>query len=128
MEGKNLMKKNYGLTNTELQIMELLWTAQEPMSFREIMDVAVNDWKKTWKVQTLNTFLLGLQKMNLVRTEKGASCNLYYAFCSKEQHIHNWTKRLVEEYYENSLSRFVTVFLGDEKLSEEEAEMIRKLL
>lgn len=40
------MKKNYGLTNTELQIMELLWAAQEPMSFREIMDVAVNEWKK----------------------------------------------------------------------------------
>ena len=34
------MKKNYGLTNTELQIMELLWAAKEPMSFRDIMDVA----------------------------------------------------------------------------------------
>lgn len=122
------MKKNYGLTKTEEQIMELLWAANEPMTFREIMNVAKDEWKKGWKAQTLNTFLLGLQKMNLVRTEKGASCNLYYAFCSKEQHIHNWTKRLVEEYYENSLSRFVTVFLGDEKLSEEEAEMIRKLL
>lgn len=94
MEGKNLMKKNYGLTNTELQIMELLWTAQEPMSFREIMDVAVNDWKKTWKVQTLNTFLLGLQKMGLVGTDRGmSSYNVYYALCTKEQHIHNWTKK-----------------------------------
>lgn len=64
------MKKNYGLTNTELQIMELLWAAQEPMSFREIMDIAVNEWKKTWKVQTLNTFLLGLQKMGLVGTDR----------------------------------------------------------
>lgn len=88
------MKKNYGLTNTELQIMELLWTAQEPMSFREIMDVAVNDWKKTWKVQTLNTFLLGLQKMGLVGTDRGmSSYNVYYALCTKEQHIHNWTKK-----------------------------------
>ena len=122
------MKKNYGLTKTEEQIMELLWAANKPMTFREIMNVAKDEWKKGWKAQTLNTFLLGLQKMNLVRTEKGASCNLYYDFYSKEQHINNWTKRLVEEYYENSLSRFVTVFLGDEKLSEEEAEMIRKLL
>ena len=95
-KGKNLMKKNYGLTNTELQIMELLWTAQEPMSFREIMDVAVNDWKKTWKVQTLNTFLLGLQKMGLVGTDRGmSSYNVYYALCTKEQHIHNWTKKMV---------------------------------
>lgn len=43
--------------------MELLWDADEPMTFREIMNVATTEWKKTWKVQTLNTFLIGLQKM-----------------------------------------------------------------
>ena len=40
------MKKTYDLTNTELQIMELLWQAEEPMTFREIMSVAQNEWKK----------------------------------------------------------------------------------
>lgn len=88
------MKKNYGLTNTELQIMELLWAAKEPMSFRDIMDVATTEWKKSWKVQTLNTFLLGLQKMGLVGTDKSMSTyNMYYALCTKEQHIHSWTKK-----------------------------------
>ena len=82
------MKKNYGLTNTELQIMELLWASQEPMSFRKIMDVAVNEWKKTWKVQTLNSFLLGLQKMGLVGTDRGmSSYNVYYALCLSLIHI-----------------------------------------
>ncbi len=130
------MKKNYGLTNTELQLMELLWAAQGPMSFREIMDVAVNEWKKTWKVQTLNTFLLGLQKMGLVGTDRGMSsynvyyalCNYYYALCTKEQHIHNWTKKMVAECYGNSFTRFVAAFIGDGKLSEEEADELRKLL
>ena len=56
------MKKNYGLTNTEMQIMELLWSAKEPMTFRQIMDVAINEWKKTWKVQTLNTFFEWITK------------------------------------------------------------------
>ncbi len=37
------MKKEYGLTKTEMQIMELLWDAQKPMSFREIMNVAMNE-------------------------------------------------------------------------------------
>ncbi len=123
------MKKNYGLTNTELQIMELLWAAKEPMSFRDIMNVATTDWKKSWKVQTLNTFLLGLQKMGLVGTDKSMSTyNMYYALCTKEQHIHNWTKKMVAECYENSFVRFVTAFIGDGKLSEEEADELRKLL
>ena len=123
------MKKNYGLTNTELQIMELLWEAQEPMSFRDIMNVATTEWKKSWKVQTLNTFLLGLQKMGLVGTDKSMSTyNMYYALCTKEQHIHEWTKKMVADCYENSFARFVAAFIGDGKLSEEEAHELRKLL
>ena len=38
------MKKNYGLTKTEEQIMELLWASQTPMTFREIMDIATSEW------------------------------------------------------------------------------------
>lgn len=37
------MNKTYGLTNTESQIMELLWQAEKPMTFREIMSVALNE-------------------------------------------------------------------------------------
>lgn len=129
-QGDRCMKKNYGLTNTELQIMELLWAEARPMSFREIMDVATNDWKKTWKVQTLNTFLNGLQKMGLVRAERSmtSSYNVYVALCTKEQHIHKWTKEMVEVCYDNSFSRLVSAFIGDGKLSEEDAEELEKFL
>ena len=123
------MKKNYGLTNTEWQIMELLWEAREPMSFRDIMNVAVAEWKKPWKVQILNTFLLGLQKIGLVGADKRMSTyNRYYALCTKEQHIHNWTKKMVAECYENSFARLVSAFIGDGKLTDEEADELRKLL
>ena len=57
------MKKNYGLTNTEMQIMELLWQADGPVTFREIMDISATEWGKSWKVQTLSTYLITLQKM-----------------------------------------------------------------
>ncbi len=124
------MNSNYGLTNTELQIMELLWSAEEPMTFREIMNVATNEWKKTWKVQTLNTFLIGLQKMGMVGTERSrtSSYNAYYPLCTGEEHIHNWTRKMVEVCYDNSFSRFVAAFIGNGKLSEEDAEELRKLI
>ncbi len=124
------MNSNYGLTNTELQIMELLWSAEEPMTFREIMNVATNEWKKTWKVQTLNTFLIGLQKMGMVGTERSrtSSYNAYYLLCTREEHIHNWTRKMVEVCYDNSFSRFVAAFIGNGKLSEEDAEELRKLI
>lgn len=105
--------------------MELLWAAKAPMTFREIMDIATTEWNKTWKVQTLNTFLLGLQKMELVGAQKGTSCNYYYALCTKDQHIHNWTKKMVAECYGNSLGIFVAAFIGDGKLTREETEELK---
>ena len=125
-----MIKKNYGLTNTELLIMELLWLEGRPMSFREIMDVATKEWKKDWKVQTLNTFLNGLQKMGMIRAERSmtSSYNVYYPQCTKEQHIHKWTKEMVEVCYDNSFRRLVSAFIGDGKLSKEDAEELKKLL
>ncbi len=53
---------------------------------------------------------------------------MYYALCSKEELIHNWTRHLVEECFDNSISRLFAAFIGDKKLSEEEAEELKKLL
>ena len=123
------MNKTYGLTNTESQIMELLWQAKEPMTFREIMTVALNDWKKTWKVQTLSTYLANLQRMGMIEADKIITpYNAYYATCTKEQHIHNWTKKMVKECYRDSISRLMCAFIGEGSLSEQEAEELRKLL
>lgn len=124
------MKKNYGLTNTEMQIMELLWSSETPMSFREIMSIATNKWKKTWKVQTLNTFLNGLQKRKLIRAEQSelSPYQVYYPLRTKEQHIHEWTREMVEVCYDNSFSRLIAAFIGDGKLTKEDAEELKKLL
>ena len=78
-----------------MQIMELLWSAKEPMTFRQIMDVAINEWKKTWKVQTLNTFLNGLQKMKLIRAEQSSTSpyNVYYPYVQKSSIFMSGQKR-----------------------------------
>ena len=124
------MNKNYGLTNTELQIMELLWKENRPMAFREIMEVAWNQWKKEWKVQTLNTFLNGLQKMGMIRAERGEESpyNEYYAMHTREQHIHKWTKEMVKVCYDNSFARLVEAFVGEGELGEDDQEALKRLL
>ena len=35
------MGKNYGLTDTEAEIMELLWQSEEPLPFKAIMEVEI---------------------------------------------------------------------------------------
>lgn len=124
------MKNNYGLTNTELLIMELLWKEARPMSFREIMDVAIKEWNKEWKVQTLNTFLNGLQKRRMIRAERSvvSSHNVYYALVTKEQHIHQWTKELVEVCYHNSIVHLAKAYIGDGQFSKQEKKELKEFL
>lgn len=122
------MDKNFGLSHTEKEIMELLWQSEEPLSFREILDHANEVWKKNWKKQTLNTYLLNMQKAGLIGSERGKVYQVYFPMCTKEEHIQNWTRKLVRETFGGSLYSFVVAFTGGEKLTEEEAEELRKLI
>lgn len=122
------MDKNFGLSHTEKEIMELLWQSEKPLSFREILDYANETWKKNWKKQTLNTYLLNMQKAGLIVSERGKVYQVYFPMCTKEEHIQNWTRKLVKETFEGSLYSLVAAFTGGEKLSEEEAEKLKRLI
>lgn len=122
------MKKTYGLTNTETEIMELLWKADHKMSFRELLDYFTTELHKDWKKQTLSSYLIALQKAGLISADASGKNYFYYAACTKEEHIHNWTKELLNQSFGNSLGRFMAAFSGGAKLSEKEVEELRKYL
>ena len=122
------MNKNFGLSHTEKEIMELLWQSEEPLSFREILDYPNDTWKKNWKKQTLNTYLLNMQKAGLIGSERGKVYQVYFLLLTREEHIHNWTRKMVKETFGGSVYSLVAAFTGGERLSEEEAEKLRKLI
>lgn len=122
------MKNFFGLTAVEVELMEMFWNASEPLSFKEIMDYITAVLKKDWKKQTLNTYLSNLQKAGLIQTERNHYRNRYMAACTKDEYVQQWTQKLVEDSYDNSIGNFVAAFTGGKKLSEEEAEKLRKLI
>ncbi len=122
------MKAFFGLTAVEAELMELFWNATGPLSFREIMEYITTVLKKGWKKQTLNTYLSNLQRSGLIQTGRSNYYYSYMASCTKDEYIQRWTKKLVEDSYGNSIGNFVAAFTGGEKLSEEKAEKLRKLI
>ena len=61
------MKKSYGLTYTEMEIMEFLWSQEKGVSFKEILIYVNEKLHKDWKRQTLSTYLKNLQMTGLVK-------------------------------------------------------------
>lgn len=122
------MKKEFGLTGTEMELMELLWTTETPLTFKEIMYRCHQELKKEWRKQTLNTYLSHLIKAGLVNVNTDATFFTYMPRCTKAEHISNWTQELVRDMFDNSICNFVAAFTGNKKLSEEEISELRKLL
>ena len=122
------MKKKYDLTNTEMEIMEFLWSQEKDVSFKEILTYANEKLHKDWKRQTLSTYLKNLQMAGLVKAIDSKKNYSYYAACTKEEHIHKRTKDMVKKSYGNSIEKFMVAFSGGKKLDKEVADQLRKLL
>lgn len=121
------MGSNYGLTDVEMDLMELFWKENKPLPFKEILDYANTTLGRAWKKQTLSTYLTNLKKMGLLEADSSQRFFTYYPTCTKEEYIHQWTKELVKKSFNNSFGDFVMAFTGGKKLSKEEADKLKKL-
>lgn len=122
------MNKYYGLSYTEKEIMDYLWETGEAVTFKELLDYVNTVLEKGWKKQTLSTYLKNLQLLDVIGVDDSQKNYKYYATCTREEHIHKWTQKLVNESFGSSLGKFVRAFSGGKKLSKEEADELRKLL
>lgn len=122
------MKGYFGLTETEKEIMEILWNAEGMLSFGQIMEQVNSVLEKGWKKQTLNTYLSHLQEAGLIEAERSQYRRRYYAAWTREEYIQRWTQKLVRDSYGDSIGNFVAAFTGGKKLSEEDLEKLKQLI
>lgn len=122
------MEKKESITATEREIMDYLWNTDHKVTFRELLSYCNADLGKNWKKQTLSTYLIHLQNAGLVDVDDSRKNYLYYPACTKNEYHHSWTHKIVEEFFENSVSNLVAAFVGDGELSDEEKENLKKLI
>lgn len=120
--------RKYGLTSTEWEIMEVIWSAEDGLSFQELLDRMNGEYQKDWKRQTLRTFLAGLQKAELVESRGSRKSQIYYPLRSRDEHIHRWTRRLLDKSFDGSLGVFLSAFAGNQPLTPEDIQTIRDAL
>lgn len=122
------MDANLKLTNAEKAIMECLWSSENGLTFKDLLDRMGERFDKVWKKQTLSTYINSLQKAGLIRTDSRRRPYSYHAVCTKDDFLHSQSTKLIEEEYDNSLRNFIASFVGDQKLSIDEAQELRSLI
>lgn len=116
------------LSDSELEVMEVLWEKGEPMSFGELLDYFNVHTKKEWKKQTLNTFLFRMQQKNLLQITMDGRYKQYIPALTREEYLLAESKAFLNKNYQGSIVKMFAAFNGGEVLGKDEISQLKQLL
>lgn len=115
---------NKRITESEYEIMKILWKKKDAMGLSEIMDALGDKWARN----TVGTLLTRLLEKGAVGAEKHGKSNFYYALIQKEDYNMNETKSFLSKLYEGSIGNLVACLYENKELSEEEIDNLRRII
>ena len=113
--------EEWKLYDAEYRLMEIVWE-KEPLSSTELYKACLP--RLGWKKSTTYTVLRKLCERGFLKNE----ASLVTSLVKKEDVQRYESQAVVEKWFDRSLPRFVAAFLGARKLSEEEAEELKRLI
>lgn len=93
------------LGEAELEIMQILWSAQAPLTARQILQ-QLGD-RRTWALSTLMTALARLGEKGFVRCDRSTRTNLYTPTLSAQTYQAQEGQSFLARLYGNSLPSLV---------------------
>ena len=79
------MDRSKKLSETEYEIMEVLWNSEAPMSASQILSYFAEYRNKDWKAQTLATFLSRLTQKGLITSKREGRVPYYWPIKTCEE-------------------------------------------
>ena len=116
------MDKKITVSDAELEIMEVLWSAGRDLNAGEIRNI-LNE-NKNWERTTVLTLINRLVKKGVVRQEKREV--FYYLPCiSREEYVREETKSFVNKFFKGSSRNLAAALVNNESLTKEDVEEMR---
>ena len=120
------MKQNIRrLPDSELEVMQIVWDQQPPVSRGDIEMVIKNS--HTLAATTILTLLTRLCEKGFLSMEKQGRANLYTPLISRRDYLASESRCLLDKLYGGSVKAFATA-LCDSGISKEELKELRDLL
>ena len=119
------MKDSYSLPDGELEIMQIVWQSEPPVS-RSIIEETLEK-QKHLAPSTILTFLTRLCDRGFLSVERHGRTNLYTPLISRSDYLAKESRRMLDRLYGGSISSFA-VSLCDSGVSKEEIGALRKML
>ncbi len=103
------------LSNAELEIMKLLWKENQSLTAYQILERMP---EKSWKPETLLTFLSRLQRKGAVGATKVPTAgrrahSLFFASISRQDYCRIQNQLLIDKFYDGDALRLIESLLKD---------------
>ena len=88
------------LSETEMEVMQIIWTSDHPITSGELLDIFAQQKGKEWKGQTIATFLARLVEKGVLTSIKQGRANIYKPRMSPEEYRRQEAKSVLETLYD----------------------------
>lgn len=115
------------LSETEMEVMQIIWKSNQPVTSSELLDIFARHKGKVWKGQTMATFLARLvEKGVLISTKQQGRTNIYEPCMSPEEYRSREAKSLLKTLYEGSVKNFLAALYDGKELTKDELAELRR--
>lgn len=113
--------EKYKLFDAEYKFASIVWD-NEPINSTELVKLCAD--KLGWKKSTTYTILKKLSERGILQNKDAVVTALV-----KLEEVQKYeSNALVEKSFDGSLPKFLTAFLGERKITEQEAEELKQII
>lgn len=114
------------LPNSELELMMIIWKADEPMTRIEIEEQLPKERKLS--KTTVLSFLSRLEEKGFVKVEKEGRNNCYIPMVKEKDYLEQESSTILKKLYDNSVKKFVAALYDGKELSKTQIEELKDYL
>lgn len=117
------MEKKNSISDAELEVAEILWQADSPLSAFEIRN-RLNKTKQ-WERTTVLTLIRRLVDKQIIAQEK-KDVYYYSPILEKEDYIQEETKQFINRLYKGNTKNLVAALFQDKNLTEKDINELKE--
>jgi predicted transcriptional regulator len=118
-------KKAQRLGDAELEIMQVIWQSESPLTSTEISKSL--PYRK-WALSTLMTSLARMERKGYVACDRTTRTNMYTALVSEKNYLTEMSEYFIKKLYGNSVIDFIKNMHDNKFVSKDDLSELRSYL
>lgn len=118
------MKKIEKLSDSEREIMDIIWNIDRKVTSSEILKIFNEGKGKKWSAQIISTFLTRIVDKGILKSDREGRTNYYYYIVNKKEYESNQAENILNNLYEGSLKNFLSALYYEKDMTDEEYKEI----